>query len=229
MKIQVWSDYRCPFCYIGKRNLENALSELEGDFEIEMMSFELDPNFVPNGMSQIDMLVQKYGMSKEEAMANQNRIIMMAKQAGLNYDFDKVVDVNTANAHKVAQYAKLKGKGAEFSESTLSAYFEKGLNIDDVEVLVELGKAVGLDEEGIRGAYASDDYLLKVRQDEQWAQMVGVKGVPHFVFDNTVSLSGAQSSETFKDAIAFTRKEIEKKSQAESQNDLMCNDDGCAI
>lgn len=229
MKIQIWSDYRCPFCYIGKRNLEMALKGLDGDFEVEMMSYELDPAFVPNGMSQIDMLVKKYGMSKEEALANQDRIIMMAKQAGLNYDFDKVVDVNTANAHKIAQYAKLKGKGTEFSERTLSAYFEKGLNIDDVEVLVKLGTDVGLDESGIRSAYASDDYLLKVRQDQQWAQMVGVKGVPHFVFDNTVSLSGAQSVDTFKDAVAFTLKEIKKKSQTETSNDLMCNDDGCAI
>lgn len=229
MKIQIWSDYRCPFCYIGKRNLELALNQIDGEFEVEMMSYELDPTFVPNGMSQVEMLVKKYGMSEQEAKNNTDRIIAMAKQAGLNYDFDKVIDVNTVNAHKVSQYAKLKGVGNAFSESVLSAYFEKGLNIDDLSVLIKLGKNFGLDAEGITNAYSSDDYLLKVRQDEQWAQMVGVKGVPHFVLDNTVSLSGAQSVETFKDAIAFTKKEIEKKSQSESNNNLMCNDDGCVI
>lgn len=229
MKIQIWSDYRCPFCYIGKRNLELALQELNDEYEIEMMSYELDPNFVPSGMSQVEMLTKKYGMSELEAQTNIQRIINMAKQAGLNYDFDMIIDVNTVNAHKVSQYAKLKGKGNAFSEKVLSAYFEQGLNIDDINVLIALGQEVGLDAEGITKAYASDDYLLKVRQDEQWAQMVGVKGVPHFVLDNTVSLSGAQSIETFKDAIAFTKKEIEKKSQSRSNNNLMCNDEGCAI
>lgn len=232
MKIQVWSDFRCPFCYIGKKNLESAIAELDGDYEIEMMSYELDPNFVPNGRPQVEGLAEKYGISLTEAQQNLDRVIDMAKGVGLNYDFNALIDVNTVNAHKVFQYAKLKNLGNEFAEVTLSAYFEKGTNIDDVDALVTLGATVGLDETGIRSAYESDDYLLKVRQDEQWAQMANVRGVPHFVIDNTVSLSGAQPKETFKDAIAYTIDyvaKMNKENEAQGSDDLSCTDEGCKI
>lgn len=229
MKIQIWSDFRCPFCYIGKRNLEKALETLEGNFEIEMMSYELDPNFKPNGKSMVESLAEKYGMSVEEAKNNQQRVIDMAKQAGLNYDFDRLIDVNSLRVHKVFQYAKTQNLGNEFAESVLSAHFEKGMDMDDVETLVKLGLEVGLDEAGIRNAFESEDYLYSVKQDVQWAQMVGVKGVPHFVLDNAVSLSGAQSPETFKDAIAFTIEQTAKLSQFSAKNDTVCDDDGCAI
>lgn len=229
MKIQIWSDFRCPFCYIGKRNLEKAIEDLEGTFEIEMMSYELDPNFVPDGKSMVESLADKYGISMEDAKANQKRVIDMAKQAGLNYDFDSLIDVNSLRVHKVFQFAKTKNLGNPFAERVLSAHFEQGLDMDDLETLITLGTEVGLHAPDIQHAFESDEYLYSVKQDVQWAQMVGVKGVPHFVLDNAVSLSGAQSPETFKDAIAFTIEQTKKLSQFGAKNDTVCDDEGCAI
>lgn len=224
MKIQIWSDFRCPFCYIGKKNLEKAIESLDGEFEIEMMSYELDPHHIATGQSQAKMLSEKYGIGVEEAKTRLNHVLDMAAKAGLKYDFDSMVDVNTFNAHKVFQYAKEMGKGNDFNELVLSGYFEKGANIDSLDYLIDLGLSLGLEESGIRNAYQSDDYALKVRQDEQHAQTIGVRGVPHFVINDAVSLSGAQPPETFKDAIKYTVDYLEKVNAS-----MICDDDGCEI
>lgn len=227
MKVQIWSDFRCPFCYIGKRHLEAAIKDLGKDVEIEMMSFELDPNYEgANGETVAEHIAAKYGISVAEAQANNKRVVDMASSVGLNYNFDTMIDNNTFKAHKVLQLAKLKGVGNAFTEIGMSALFEHAKDLGDDETLVALGLEAGLLEADIRAALASDEYALKVRQDEQWAQMIGAKGVPHFVFDDKVSLSGAQPIETFKQAMNYV---ATLEPAVTQDDDLMCTDDSCAI
>lgn len=225
MKIQIWSDFVCPFCYIGKRHLEQALKESgRDDVEIEMMSYELDPDFVDQpGMSVDQMLANKYGMSLSEARSNNARVKEMAASAGLNYDFDAMKHSNTFKAHKVFQLAKIQGLGHEVSEKFLSGYFEKGAYLNDDEELVKLAVEAGMKEEDVRKALDSDEVGLKVRQDEQWSQMIGAKGVPHFVFDDKVSLSGAQPVETFKQALEYV------ENLPKEENVGMCEDGVCKV
>ncbi|URQ77446.1 DsbA family oxidoreductase [Erysipelothrix rhusiopathiae] len=225
MKVQVWSDFVCPFCYVGKRHLEEAIKQLDKDIEVEFMSFELDQNYVDNPDLNIhEMLAQKYNISVDEARMNNERVGSMAQSVGLNYDFDVMKYTNTFKAHKVFQYAKLKGLGNEYSEMLMDAYFSKGVYLNDLDALIEMGASIGLDAEGIKYAFESDEYGLSVRQDEQWAQMIGARGVPHFVIDDQVSLSGAQPIETFKSAIQHV-----ETLNAQKNDSMMCTDGVCTI
>lgn len=226
MKIQMWSDFRCPFCFVGKRNLEEALKKSNIKAEVEMMSFELDPHNQPDKSKTIyESHAIKFGTSVEKAREMNMPIAERASAVGLNFDMDSVIDSNTFKAHKVLQLAKEKGLAEKFTAGVMSAYFEKGLDIENQETLVQLGEIVGLKKEDILNALSSDDYALKVRQDEQWASSIGVRGVPYFVFDDKVSLSGAQPIETFIEAMTYT--ENMKKQEQSSSN--MCEDDSCNI
>lgn len=226
MKVQVWSDFVCPFCYIGQRHLEAAIQEVDPSIEVEFMSYELDPNHVDQvGVSMAQMLANKYGMSLQEAEMNNQRVLGMAKQAGLNYDFDIMKHSNTFKAHKLFQYAKEIGKGNELSEILLDAYFTQGAYLNDEAQLIELAGKAGIEAAKAKEILASDEYGLKVRQDEQWAQSINVKGVPHFVIDDQVSLSGAQPVETFKQALLH----VKTLNFNSSSSDMMCEDGVCAI
>ncbi|CAM3638888.1 DsbA family oxidoreductase [Erysipelothrix sp. HDW6B] len=232
MKIQVWSDFRCPFCYIGKKHLEEAIQKSGRDVQIEMMSFELDPDHTPSAHeSMAEHLAHKYGISVAEAEENNARVVSMAKSAGLNYDFDRLIDVNTFVAHKVFQLAKLKGVGNEFVEVAMSGHFESGKDLSDLETLIAMGESVGLERIAIENAVNSDDFAISVRQEEQFAQMVGAKGVPHFVFDNKVSLSGAQPVDTFMQAMDYVDN-LEPTVEAmdtSNNDDVSCTDGSCTI
>lgn len=205
MKIQVWSDFRCPFCYIGKRNLENAVKKSNKDIEIELMSYELNPNFEPieGEGTYVQKLSKTLGISETKAQASTDHIQTMATQAGLNYDFESIIDVNSFKTHRVFQMAKNLGKGNEFFEKGMSAHFIEGLDISDEKVLVELAISVGIDETKVTEALTSDDIAYQVRNDQQHAQNIGVQGVPHFLIDNKVFVSGAQPVDAFLEAIEY--------------------------
>lgn len=227
MKIQMWSDFRCPFCYVGKRNLEEALKQSGINAEVEMMSFELDPyNKAQKDKSIHEILAQKYSTTVEKAKEMNGQVAARAKEVGLNYDMDSVIDANTFKAHKILQLAKEKGVAKQFSTLAMSAYFEKGQDLEDNQVLLALAKEVGLEEQDVLNAAESDEYGLKVRQDQQWASSIGVRGVPHFVFDNKVSLSGAQPIETFVEAMKYTQNLSVKEFGASKD---VCEDDSCNI
>lgn len=221
MKIQVWSDFRCPFCYLGKVYLDDAIAKSSKDIEVEMMSFELDPNYQPvSGSTYIERLSKNTGMSEMKAQLNINRILQMTKEAGLNYDFDSLKEANSFKLHKVFQLAKEKGVGNEFFDLGYQAHFEKGLDIADDQVIIDLGSQLGLDSKEILEAISSDEYGYKVRQDQGHAQQIGVQGVPHFVFDDKVFVNGAQPPEAFLEAFEY----VESLNQ---ESDLMCTDESC--
>lgn len=226
MKIKIWSDFVCPFCYIGGKHLEDAIKQLNSDITIEYMSYELDPRSNPEkGLTMVTMLMNKYGMSEADAVANVQRVDDMAHQAGLEFNGGKAVQANTFKAHKVFQYAKTVDLGTELFEQYYIYHFVEGKDLSDDAVLMEGALAVGLDEAGAKHALESDDFAIHVRNDQAWAQQNGVKGVPFFLIDEQVSLSGAQPIQTFKEAINHVIS-LNFSKQGEG---MVCGPDGCII
>lgn len=226
MKIKIWSDFVCPFCYIGGKHLQDALLELNSDIEIEYMSYELDQRSNPEkGLTMVALLQQKYGMSVQEAEANVKRIDDMAHAAGLEFNGGIAVQANTFKAHKVVQYAKTQGQGTPLFETYYEYHFVDGLDLSSDDILVQGALAHGLDEAAVRDVISNDDYAMHVRNDEAWAAQNGVKGVPFFLIDDQVSLSGAQPTQTFKDAINH----VVSLNFSKQPEGMVCGPDGCII
>ncbi len=204
MKVEIWSDVMCPFCYIGKRRFEKAVNSLGLGEEVEVIyrSFLLDPELKTDPTKNVTQhLAAKKGVSMEEAQKMSDYVIGMASEEGLNYDMDRAVVANSRNAHRLLQYAKSKVKQVEFKEALLQAYFEEGKNIDDLETLKEIASKVGLDANEVEQVYSSPAYTEDVISDIQRAQQIGVQGVPFFVINEKFALSGAQPTDTFKQAL----------------------------
>lgn len=204
MKVEIWSDVMCPFCYIGKRRFEKAVNSLGLGEEVEVIyrSFLLDPELETDPSKNVTQhLAAKKGVSMEEAKKMSDYVIGMASEEGLNYDMDNAVVANSRNAHRLLHYAKSKGKQVEFKESLLQAYFEEGKNIDDLETLKEIASKAGLDANEVEQVYSSPRYTEDVINDIQRAQQIGVQGVPFFVINEKFALSGAQPTDTFKQAL----------------------------
>jgi len=205
MKIEIWSDIMCPFCYIGKRNFEAALEQFadKDKVEVEWKSFQLDPT-IPEVAeeSQEDYLVKRKGMSKEQVQGMLANVTQMAKQVGLEYHLDKSVMVNSQKAHQLIQFAKTKNLGDQIEERLFKAFFTEGKNIADIETLTQLGVDVGLEKDELQAAFTDDQYRYQMSQDIQEGQQLGVRGVPFFVFDRKYGISGAQPSEAFLDTLS---------------------------
>lgn len=210
MKIEIWSDFVCPFCYIGKRRLEIALNQFEYKDEIELIfrSFELDPNSKKKFDGNIhEMIAKKYGISVEQAKASNDQIVAQAKALALNYNFDDLMPTNTFDAHRLSHYAKTEGKANALSERILKACFVDALNISDHETLARLAGEVGLDVEKALKVLESDQYGEEVRRDEENASRLRISGVPYFVFNDKYSVSGAQPPEVFLEVLEKVKKE----------------------
>ena len=190
----------CPFCYIGKRNFEKALEQFadEGKLQVEWKSFQLDPS-IPEVQKDnyTDYLVKSKGMPKNQVVGMLQNVTNNAKSAGLDYDFDKAIMVNSLKAHRVIQFAKTRGLGEEAEERFFKAFFTEGENIADDATLIKIGDDIGLTEENVNVALSDDKYLEMVHQDIQEARKIGVQGVPFFVFDRKYAVSGAQPPQAF--------------------------------
>ncbi|MDQ1122117.1 DsbA family oxidoreductase [Microbacterium trichothecenolyticum] len=203
IKIDVWSDIACPWCYIGKRNLENGLAATADDddapvVEIEYHSFELSPD-TPEDFDggEVDYLSQHKGISPAQAREMLDRVTGVAADAGLAYRFDILKHTNTVKAHELLHFAKENGKQLELAEVLMSAYFLEGKHVGRDDDLVALAAEVGLDEDAAREALASQRYRAAVRADQEQAQQFGITGVPFFVIDGKYGVSGAQPVEAF--------------------------------
>ena len=204
MKVEIWSDVMCPFCYIGKRRFEKAVDALGMKEEIEVVyrSFLLDPELETNPEKSVTKhLADKKGVSFEEVQKMNDYVTGMASEEGLNYDLENAVVANSRNAHRLLHFAKSKNKQAEFKEALLQAYFVQGKNIDDLETLKEIASAIGLDKREVEEVYKSPAFTEDVISDIQRAQQIGVQGVPFFVINEKFALSGAQPTDTFKQAL----------------------------
>jgi len=204
MRVDIWSDVRCPFCYIGKRKFESALAEVEHReaIEIEWHSFELDPNAetLPDRSAE-DYLAEKYGRSREWAAEMQQQVTNTAAEVGLQFDLAHSVVANSFDAHRLIQLAKSKGLDNEIEEALFEAHFIKGMNIADHGVLQGVGVSVGLDVAEIADVLSGDAFTDEVHADEHAAHTIGIRGVPFFVIDQKLAVSGAQPSETFLGAL----------------------------
>lgn len=204
MKVDIWSDVNCPFCYIGKRKFELALEQFEhkDKVEVEWHSFELDPNAETKPeLNAYDYLAEKKGQTREWSVQMHQQVIGAAAEVGLKFDFDQVVIANSFNAHRLIQLAKTKGLDNEIEEQLFIAHFTEGKNIDDSGVLIETGKAAGLDQADIEALLSDHTFTEEVRADEQIAQQIGISGVPFFIINQKLAVSGAQPPATFLGAL----------------------------
>ncbi len=200
MTIEIWSDVMCPFCYIGKRKFETALTQFNhrSNIDIVWKSFQLAPDLKTNPNKNIhQFLAEHKNISLEQAKDMNDQMAQIAKQVGLQYDFDKAIPANSFNAHRFSHIAKQHGLQNDAEERLFKAYFTEGKNIDNISTLVQLGFEIGLDAEETKTILESDQYATDVHQDIYEAQQVGVRGVPFFVFNRKYAISGAQESETF--------------------------------
>lgn len=200
MKIEIWSDVMCPFCYIGKRNFETALEQFsnKNGIEVEWKSFQLDPSLPEvQDSNYTDYLMVSKGLGRPQVEGMLNNVTQMAKGVGLEYDFDRAVMVNSFKAHRVLQLAKMRGLADAAEERLFRAFFTEGRNIADDDTLLELGKEAGLNETEIRSSLSDERYSDMVRQDIQEARAIGVTGVPFFVFNRKYAVSGAQPPQAF--------------------------------
>lgn len=200
MKIEIWSDVMCPFCYIGKRNFETALEQFsnKNGIEVEWKSFQLDPSLPEvQDSNYTDYLMVSKGLGRPQVEGMLNNVTQMAKGVGLEYDFERAVMVNSFKAHRVLQLAKMRGLGDAAEERLFRAFFTEGRNIADDDTLLELGKEAGLNETEIRSSLSDERYSDMVKQDIQEARAIGVTGVPFFVFNRKYAVSGAQPPQAF--------------------------------
>lgn len=201
MKVEIWSDIMCPFCYIGKRHYEEALQQFADstNVELEWHSYQLDPSLPKpaSNLNTYEYLAQRKGMSVEQSKAMHANVLQMAKNAGLDYHFEKAVVANSFDAHRLIQFAKTKGLGDEAEERLFKAYFIEGKNMCDPDVLLILAKEIGLNEAEAKEVINSTAYTAEVNKDIETAQQIGVTGVPFFVFNRKYAVSGAQPSATF--------------------------------
>ena len=204
MKIEIWSDYVCPFCYIGKRRLEEALEQtgLGEKAEVVFKAFELDPNSpAVSDTLMKESLAKKYGMSVEEAKKMTDNVVDQAKSVGLNYNFDVMTPANTFNAHRLAKLAEQEGFDKTVSESLLKAYFIDGEKIGTEDVLLRIAEEAGISRDRAKEVLDSDEFADDVRMDIAEAQQIGVKGVPFFVINRKYAISGAQPADAFANAL----------------------------
>ena len=204
MKIDIWSDIMCPFCYIGKRRLEAALDGFEHKDEVELIwhSFQLDPTIQSQkGKSLYQYLAERKGMSLQQSEQMHQHVTQMAADSGLTYNFDKAVIANSFDAHRLIQLAKKHGLGDAAEERLFHAYFTEGKDMSDHEVLTQLGTEIGLDATEVKQALETDAYAHAVRTDITTAEQLRISGVPFFVLDNKYGVSGAQPVELFSNAL----------------------------
>lgn len=204
MKIEIWSDVMCPFCYIGKRKFEAALAQFPHQEQVELVwkSFQLSPGIKTQpGKSIHQFLSEHKSISVEQAKQMNDYVTQLAKQVGLVYNFDKAIVANSFNAHRFTHFAKQYGKQNEAEELLFRSYFTDGKNIDDYETLIALGREIGLDAAALQAALENGSYANNVQTDIYEAGQIGVNGVPFFVFNRRYAVSGAQESKAFLEVL----------------------------
>ena len=209
VKVDIWSDIACPWCFIGKRTFEEAVRRLpELDVEIEYHSFELSPD-TPEDFEgdEVAFLAQHKGMPEDQVRQMLAMVTGRAAEVGLAYDFDRLQHTNTVTAHRLLHLAKQHGVQLEMKERLLRAYFEEGRHVGRVTELADLAVEVGLDRDEVVAALESDAFLDAVRADQAQAQAFGITGVPFFVLDGRYGVSGAQAPETFVQVLERVRDE----------------------
>ena len=232
LRVDVWSDIACPWCYVGKRRLEAALEKFahRAEVDVHWRAFELDPaapKVQPAPVDYAARLAKKYGTAPARAQQMIDSMTDVAKQDGLDFRFDKIRPGNTFDAHRLIHLASLRGKQDAVKERFLRAYMTEGEPIGDREVLARLAVEAGLDEAEVIDALASDAHAKDVREEEDAARELGISGVPFFVIGGRYAVSGAQPVEVLLRALQHGW-DAAKKPALETISGEVCGPDGCA-
>lgn len=212
LKVDIWSDVQCPWCYIGKRKFEAALAGFDGEVEVEYHSFELSPDTpVDYEGTPVQYLSERKGLPPEQVEQMIARVKDIAAAVGLDYDYDHMHQTNTVKAHELIHYAKARGKQAEMKEALLKAYFLDGGHVGHLDELVELAAGLGFDRADVERSLTSSEYLPAVKADVAQARAYGINGVPFYVFEGKYGVSGAQETQTFAQVL---RQVADEKEQA---------------
>ena len=231
MKITYWSDYACPYCYIGEARLKKALDqipELKGT-EIEMKSFQLDPSAGQHAEGDTQTrFAHKYGISYEAAGRQIETISQMGRAEGIDFKYATTLFTNTMDAHRLTKLAQQSGDQEltdRLSERLYKAYFAEGLELADHGVLLRIAREEGMDAERVKALLAADEFSMDVRLDEREAARYGVRGVPYFVLNNQLAIPGALPVERMEQAI---REAMESEKQTQEEG-MTCGPEGCRI
>lgn len=208
MKVEVWSDVVCPWCYVGKRRLERAVEQFGGDVDIEFRSFELDPTAprTQEGTAS-EHLQKKYGRTAEEVASMQARIKQIGAEEGLDLRVEDTRRGNSFDAHRLLHLAKERGLQPELKERLMRAYFTESEPIGEPDLLQRVAVEAGLDADEVADVLASHRYAEAVRDDERLAQQIGINGVPFFVLAGRYAISGAQPAELMREALQTAARE----------------------
>ncbi len=208
IKVDIWSDVQCPWCYIGKRKFEDGVARSGIEVEVEYHSFELAPDTPVDFVgTPVDYLSAKYRTSREQAQSMVDRVVGIAAEVGLDYDYDRIHQTNTVLAHELLHLAKAHGLQGELKERLLRAYFTEGRHVGRAEDLADLAADVGLDRDEALAALADHRYLPAVKADMAQAVAYGITGVPFYVVDGKYGVSGAQDAAVFAQVLTQVAEE----------------------
>lgn len=229
MRVDIWSDVVCPFCYIGKKRLEAAAEQAGVELEVHWHSFELDPDApVRQEISNSERLALKYGRTVAEVEEMQRNIAKMAAEEGIEFNWENANSGNTFNAHRIIHLAQSKGLGSEAKEAFFYSYMTQGLPIGERETIEDVAARIGLNPVEVEDVLDSEEYTDFVKFDEDVARdQLKVTGVPFFVFDQRIALAGAQPREVFlqvfEKALQTAAVENLDAETAENDQDNACN------
>lgn len=214
MKIEIWSDIACPYCYIGKRKLEKALEQFPYRKNVELVwhSYELDPALPKKATDEsiYSYFAKKYNLHVEDARIAQNKVAKLAKEVGLDYDFDKLIVANTSDALRLVKLANEFGLATETEEVLFDAYFVKGLDISDKEVLMSLGAKIGLMPQRIEEMLLSDVYISDIKKDVEYSENTyNLEYIPFYLFNNKQIVQGSIAVEKYLEVLEESYKEWE--------------------
>ncbi len=229
MKINIWSDVRCPFCFVGKKKFEKALEKFPHSEKLEITwhSFQLDPQLITQpDVNPYEYFAKAKGITIERAKAMHEGAAMAGKEAGIDFNFDDSKVANSYKAHLLIQLSKTKNLANEMEEALFEAQFLDGKNIDDEETLIQLAKSIGITEDEAKNALQSDELGYLVKQDMQLAAQLGINAVPFFVINDKYGISGAQQPELFLEALEKTWEEF---SSGDKGLQLINSGDSCDI
>ena len=241
IRVDIWSDIVCPFCYIGKKRLENVARDAGIKLDVHWHSFELDPNS-PNkhDTTNTERLAKKYNKSVTEIETMQQHMAKMARDEGVEFAWQKAKSGNSFNAHRISHLAASKGLGDAAQEAFFYAYMTEGLAIGEPDIVAQVAARIGLDADEVKAVLASDQFSDEVRLDERIAhEQLEISGVPFFIFNQKIGLSGAQPREVFLQAMQQASMESESaKDIAEISTNhnappiydgTLCDDQGCEV
>ncbi|MEO5920778.1 MAG: DsbA family oxidoreductase [Pseudolysinimonas sp.] len=206
IKVDIWSDVQCPWCYIGKRKFEAAVDAFDGDVEVEYHSFELAPDTpVEYDGTPAQYLAERKGLPMPQVEQMIERVRGIASSVGLEYDYEHMHQTNTVKAHELLHYAKAHGRQLEMKEALLKSYFLDGGHVGRIDDLADLAAGLGFDRQDVVRALSENQYLPAVKADVAQATEYGIQGVPFFVFEGQFGVSGAQETATFANVLEQVR------------------------